>query len=600
MMTKTAHLQTKRVISFAQVRKSAVLYMTLPLFCFFCGYLRWYYALLCCTALVLVALQVLKSQSGEIAPEKDSQNTVFTWKTIWTVVGISLLWTYLGGMNGYYYQSWDWAWRNAVYFDLIEYDWPVIYPQTGSALVYYIGHWLPPAVLAKGILAITGSMETGRMAGRILLWLWSSGGITIIILMLFHILGATTIRKRIMAVLLVVFFSGMDVMGSLGLGNIKELMDPAVTNWQQLHLERWCRGYEFSSTTTCLFWAFNQAIIPWMITLCFLTEEHPKNYVFYGVVCLLCGTLPCVGLAILMIAKAIAYCIISAKQRKIKKPLTAVFSVQNLLCFIILFPVVAAFILSCNTVRLLTGEEETNPVAAQIITVAQEEGTTNGGTAGKIEIQETEEATVQSTGKGKSILHGLFSGDYLNAKLIVFLLLETGCYMLLIWYEHRKNYLFYVIGACFLFMPNFHIGSSNDFCMRATIPGLFILLVWVGQFLLKHFPTKENRQKHSGKIRSIQQLFAILLTICIMFGAVTPLVELYRGFYNVAKNGTISLEDRRIMTFKDEVPDNFACSNPEDHFFFRYLAPPKSHIRDKKLKGLNVQETIYQKGVQRN
>ena len=70
-------------------------------------------------------------------------------KTILLVFAFSLLWTYLGGMNGYYYQSTDWDCRNAIYFDLIQYKWPVTYDQNGAALVYYIGHWLPPAALAK-------------------------------------------------------------------------------------------------------------------------------------------------------------------------------------------------------------------------------------------------------------------------------------------------------------------------------------------------------------------------------------------------------------------------------------------------------------------
>lgn len=560
--------------SFEQIRKAAILYMALPLLCFFCGFLRWYYMLLCCGVLALVVWRILAGyqEENDKVLDADKKFPEYTLKTVLAVFGVSLLWTYLGGMNGYFYQSWDWAWRNAVYFDLIEFDWPVIYPQTGSALVYYFGHWLPPAILAKGVQALAGSMEAGRIAGRFLLWLWSSMGLTIIILMLFHVLKAMTHGTRIAAVLLFVFFSGMDLIGAIGVGNIGHLLDPAVTNWQQFHLERWCQGYEFSSVTTCVFWVFNQAIIPWMITLCFLTEEHPKNYVYYGVVCLLCGTLPCVGLAILMIARVAVYGLKSLKRREIRTYFAKVFSLQNLVSFFVLFPVVAVFILSCNTSRYITGSNENNLAGIHLIVSAQAEKAAEEDIAGNQEAAEENEVTIQPETENESIWSSIFSKKYLNLKLLQFLFLEVGCYMLLIWHDHRKNILFYVIGFGFLFIPYFHIGESNDFCMRVTMPGLFILMVYVSRFLFDHFPTKRNQDKQTGKVRHVQQAAAIVLAVCFLIGAATPMVEIYRGIYNVAKNRTIFLEDQRIMTFRDRVPDNFACSNPGDHFFFQTLA----------------------------
>ncbi len=569
-----------RSLSFQQIRKAAILYMALPLLCFFCGYLRWYFMLLCVGTLAVVTWYALRS-SGEKADsviDTDRQLVRISWKTIALVFGVSMIWTYLGGMNGYFYQSWDWAWRNAVYFDLIEYDWPVVYPQTGAALVYYLGHWLPPAALAKGIAALTGSLEAGMTAGRFLLWLWSGMGLTMIMLMLFYVLKATTWRRRIFAVLLFIFFSGMDVIGVVGSGKTDVFLNPEVTNWLQFHLERWCFGYEVSSVTTCVFWVFNQAIIPWMITLLFLEEEHPKNYVFYGTVCLLCGTLPCVGLAILMIVKAVAFCIKKARIREIRSSFKAVFSLQNILTFVVLFPVIAAFILSCNTTRYLKGNSfiQNNlfisNAYAEVEIPADGNATVNDNATVNAETPETVEPAERVTTEKKSILRGILSGEYLNSKLFTFLFLEVGCYMILIWWDHRKDYLFYAIGLGFLFIPYFHIGESNDFCMRVTMPGLFILMVYVGKYLLQHFPTWTNRKQHTEKSGQLRRITAVILSICLLIGAITPMMEIFRGAYNVAVKGTILLEDQRIMTFRDHVPDNFACNEPDQHFFFRILA----------------------------
>lgn len=45
--------------------------------------------------------------------------------------------------------------RNAVFMDLVERPWPV--QSGGNALVYYLGFWLPSALVAK----LTHSLETG-------------------------------------------------------------------------------------------------------------------------------------------------------------------------------------------------------------------------------------------------------------------------------------------------------------------------------------------------------------------------------------------------------------------------------------------------------
>lgn len=42
---------------------------------------------------------------------------------------LMLLWGYLGGQTGFFYQNSDWGYRNAIYRDLITNSWPVYYPQ---------------------------------------------------------------------------------------------------------------------------------------------------------------------------------------------------------------------------------------------------------------------------------------------------------------------------------------------------------------------------------------------------------------------------------------------------------------------------------------
>ena len=509
------------VISNKHLRKTAILYMALPLFVFYCGFLRWYYSLLCCTALLYVVWHAVSKQSEDAAFGRES---IIGGKTVCVVFLFTLLWSYLGGMNGYYYQSSDWNCRNAVYFDLIQFDWPVIYTESGGALVYYIGHWLPPALLAKAVLWITGSMRWARFMGRLFLWGWSSLGLTIIILLLFCALHAEKGRQRIAVVCLFVFFSGLDLLGAISNGRIGY-----VTRADILHLEWWCSGYQFTSVTACLFWVFNQAIIPWMITLCFLQEGDPRNYIFYCVACLLCGPLPCVGLVILMLVKAGMFLARSWREGELRQALKKTFSPANMAALLFLFPVTAAYILANNAAA--------------------------GG---------------DSAAAARS---GFFSGDYLNLYLARFLTMEVGLYMLFVFADHWKDPLFYAIGLTFLVVPYFHVGVSYDFCMRASIPAIFVLMIYVSRFLLEHFSwpfIKDTTGKRGDRLRRVS---AWGLAVCFAIGMGTPLMELYRGAYHVAKSKTVFLEDRSLMTFNtQEVPYNFGCDNPEEQFFFRYFA----------------------------
>ena len=497
------------------VRTASVVFISLPLLAFFAGFLRWYYALAAIAALLGALYYALRSGN------RIGKDSGFTWRTVLIAFAVALIWTYFGGMNGYWYQTSDWDCRNALYFDLIQKPWPVMYESNGGALVYYVGHWLPPAALAKCVFLISDSVNAGLMAGRMLLWLWSGAGVTIVMLLLFQVLGAMSRKQKLFALLLLVLFSGMDLLGALLEGTLGLMMEPR--KWPSgPHLEWWMHfRYQFSSNTTLLYWVFNQTITAWLAVLLFLQEKTPRNYAFYGVACLFCAPFAAVGMAVLMIVKAAMFC-----AGKIREPLLVLksfFSVQNVLSALFLLLPVATYLLSANAV---------------------------GGDAA-------------SVGGREDI--AFFSREYFNGKFLLFILLEAGAYLLLIAGDHYKNPLYYALWACFLVFPYFHIGQSLDFCMRATIPALFVLMVYAGRFLLAHW-----------RERGWKKACAVGLSVCLVIGIATPAVEVYRGFYYTGMARTIKLEDRSRMTFdKDDPNYNFVTSAPQNHFFFKHLAKHK-------------------------
>ena len=90
---------------------------------------------------------------------------LFDKKTlVYWIIAIVLImaWVYLSGIGGFAYQNDDFWARNAIYRDLINYDWPVIYDLSlepdyvinllGTdkvAFSYYYIFWLPIALISK-------------------------------------------------------------------------------------------------------------------------------------------------------------------------------------------------------------------------------------------------------------------------------------------------------------------------------------------------------------------------------------------------------------------------------------------------------------------
>ena len=122
------------------------LYLTIPFIIFCMGWLRLPIALPV-IAVILWALWQLLSR------EQTTQSESLPLRLTLYALLATGLWAFLSGVGGYTFQNWDHHWRNAVLHDLITYHWPVIYsaPEHGPVkmLVYYVGYWLPSALVGK-------------------------------------------------------------------------------------------------------------------------------------------------------------------------------------------------------------------------------------------------------------------------------------------------------------------------------------------------------------------------------------------------------------------------------------------------------------------
>ncbi|MDO4866015.1 MAG: hypothetical protein Q4C10_05620 [Clostridia bacterium] len=491
----------------------------MPVILFLGGFLRWYWAI----PAILICLVSLWSVVRTRAQEQPRYAVSVRPLSLLLLFLAIMVWTQLGGMNGLLFQTQDWHERNAVFRDLITHRWPVVY-ENGTALVYYVGHWLPPALIGKLAKALFHSESVTWAIGRMALWVWSSIGLTILVLCLFAYSSANSPAKRVGVFLLFVFFSGMDILGAVRTGKLDYLLTPDV-----LHLEWWMpNGNQYTSITACIYWVFNQSIIPWIATICFLMDQDERHYMLYAVSCLVCGPLPLVGLAILMVGRAAGRFFHCLRTGEGGQWLRSVFSVSNVL-LLLCVPCIAAYLLCSRAI----GATESSALV--------QEGTS------------------------------LFSRRYWNRELLRFFSLEVGIYILLIWNDHKKDFLLYVVAASLMLIPYFHVGLSTDFCMRASIPAILVTLAYSAKYLNTHLQARTGERLKGKEGR--RRICALLLALALLIGAATPCLEIYRGLYHVVTEGSIHL-GKDALTTLGNYPHlvNFLTSDMEHQLFYRYLA----------------------------
>lgn len=442
-------------------------------------------------------------------------------KSIITVAVLMLVWCYISGHGGFFYQSNDHHWRNAIFRDLINLDWPVIYERSDTSLVYYIGFWLVPALFGK-ISALFTTAETAWLVANIAMFIWSFIFLFLISLLVCYCTKSVTFKKVLLANLILIFFSGMDILGIL----ITKSWDvTAVPN----HLEWWAVEYQYSSNSTQLFWVFNQSTPAWLATALFLAEKDVKNFVFLCLSILACSPFPLVGLFLLLLCVGIQFMLRSIREDRFKDFLKDAFSPQNLIATVVILPVFYLYY------------------------------------KGNVAIETT----------GFRFFMGNMKYGEINVliRYILFCILEFAFLALMLYDKNRKKPLYWFTIISLFVLGAFRMGTAADFAMRATIPALFVLMV----FTIRHF--NDNIYIHKAKVRYLcLKKSSITIIAVLLIGTVTPLTECFRAFNAVYKTGKIDLKADRIVTFSDKpVKDykNFMAEHYQETNFYQYLQKKK-------------------------
>lgn len=523
-------------LNYVKVKYFVYMYMLLPLLCFIALYLHFWLG-----GIFLVALYVLsivkirvsvkrmkrvrrRKKVLRIHVEVPKSNYILQIPIRYLVIFaiVAVIWSFLGGQGNLYYQSGDWDIRNAIYRDIIYREWPVIYPDYDKALVYYIGYWLPAASITKVVGAIVPKIYMTEQAfaiGNIFLWIWTSIGIFLVELLLLTYAKPQKRRRVMLVPIFIVFFSGMDI-----LGVIRDVIVRG-QQFQGLHIEWWSTGLQFSSLTTCLFWVFNQTIVPWLAILCVLQEEKLQNYVFIGICTLAAGPIPMVGIAVYMLCSGIYKGINSIVNKELKAFIIEVMSPVNCLSIFIL-PIFLLYYKSNQAISNGIGTGSTIFSMFEIVTI---------------------------------------TGNFF-IEILLFIMLEAGIYLLFLYRTYKEDIFYYITIITAMIAPIVKLRGADDFVTRFSIPTVMVLAAMCLKYLANYGMQKINDR--------LNKYVCISMCVCLLIGAATPMTEFFRGYNAILQEGKIANVYDNVKTFDQDIPANFfTVHDYKNSAFFKYLMP---------------------------
>ncbi len=454
---------------------------------------------------------------------------VLSQKAILITIAIAFIWCFFAGQGGFWYQSTDHAFRNAVFKDLVYRPWPVVFEEHDVLLNYYVGYWLVPALFGKFFHFMTQSTAGAWLVAKVALLLWSTLSITLCFLLLANVLHCNNSKRFFTAILLFIFFSGLDILGIYLLNKKADL-----------HLEWWCPGYQYSAFTVCLFWVYNQAIPAWIATLLLLADRKIENFAFCGLCIFISSPIPLIGLFPIYVVVGIQE-LMKSKEKLVV--IRKIFSLQNLIACLIIFPICFIYF-SDNAAVSMKGVRGINAPGIQTASIQTNIAVTSPKMTNVPKVERPAVKFIKE-----------------SIKMLIFFMVEFGIYLFLVLKKQKKSLLFWIVALELIVIPFIHIGTSHDFCMRASIPPLVVLMTMVFDDFYYSYAKKS--------------LKFTLYCIVLAFAVLTPGKEFYRGVFEIYKHK--QFEDNRLYSIEDMISsqrtrNNFLSYDYSYSLFCKYLA----------------------------
>ena len=206
--------------------------------------------------------------------------------------------------------------RYAFFKDLIDFNHPLIYPESGYGFVYYFAHWIIPAIFGKIF---------NYNVANIILILWTSLPLflTLILLSIYF----NKVKPKFIFIILLIFilFTPPSLIFHKEGNFVKGLLTVFATSFMNIYF------------------LFNQSPAIYLMSVLFLLQKNSFNFAFLGLSIMLYSPYATLGIIPFIIAKSIIE--ISADKNELKN----IFSVSNILSSISIFPILLLYFSSTAT-----------------------------------------------------------------------------------------------------------------------------------------------------------------------------------------------------------------------------------------------------------
>ena len=284
------------------------------------------------------------------------------------------------------------------------------------------------------------------------------------------------------------------------------------------HLEWWACFFQYSGMTTQLYWVFNQAVPLWLIMGLFLLLTSSRCTAAVGALAFAYSPFATVGLVPIAVT-AILKPLNAARQTLLEK-IRAALTPANLLVPVLMLLTYGSYYLQ------------------------------SGGAAESV----AGEAGLVFTHLGIPLLNALF---YYCALLGM----EVYIYYLALGKTAMRSRFYWVVLIELTLIPLYWTRGQNDFCMRTSIPALFLLMVMVLQCCLDGSLTAGPQ----GCWRKP------LVLVCLCIGFLTSTNEIARSVYSTLTLPPSEYLCNHVDSLKDDGPSTYFANEYADSFFYRYI-----------------------------
>lgn len=341
--------------------------------------------------------------------------------------------------------------------------------------------------------------------GQALLFFWTLCNVYVAFYLLVRCLK--TYSKLILCVMML--FSGLDVV-------VWTIRSGGISFTE--HMEWWATYFQYSGMTTQLYWVFNQAVPVWIIMGLFLLLTSSKCIAALSSLMLAFSPFATVGMVPIAVT-AIGKPLNPAKQTFLEK-IRAALTPANILVPVLILLMYGGYYLQSDVIA---------------------------GPAAK--------------GTGfifTSIDERVYKVAICYAALLV---MEVYVYFLALGKAAMHQRFYWVILIELTLIPLYRSSGLNDFCMRASLPALFLLMVMILQCYLDGSLAAGSKGHWRKK----------LVIVCLCIGFWTSANEITRSVYNTLTLPRTEYVRNHVASIGDGWPSSYIAHEYENSFFYRYI-----------------------------